>query len=525
MKESITVRPDKIRLINLLEDIKNGRIKIPIFQRDFVWDARQMKELFDSMEKGYPIGSLLFWKPEEGYNSINKFGPYIIEKLSNDVKYILDGFQRLSTLFGILANPEANLLDRQNSRLKDFQLYYDLNNEEFTYSRGKNTSPDFIPLYILIDTFEFLGFIDELRRTIVDENLQTKFINRAKNLAKTFVDYEIPFVDIKGGDIKSSVDIFSRINSRGTQISPDWMVSALSYNPNENFLFSENIDSLLADLEEYNFEQLNRETILHCIESATDKIYFDVKIEDLSRRNDFPEIVSSTLENIRKAVKFLNSVNVIEYRLLPYNTQLIFLSEFFRLNPNPTDNQLALLNRWFWITSYSNYFTIYSLSKQRLALEHFKCFAIGKKTNPVFYLDLELNLSTYLFPDRIDFGSVRSKSFMLFLLNRVRQIANYDTFNITPILDIRYLTTKIRNTKSVFLNDYVTHENLQLYKKYDGSFLIEEDKDNYEFYFINIDIVKLLKLGRIDEAIELRYRLIRDSEKQFVENLGLRYSE
>ncbi len=67
MKEVITVRPDKSRLINILEDINKGRIKIPVFQRDYVWEEKQILELFDSMEKGYPIGSLLFWKPENEY--------------------------------------------------------------------------------------------------------------------------------------------------------------------------------------------------------------------------------------------------------------------------------------------------------------------------------------------------------------------------------------------------------------------------------------------------------------------------
>ncbi|HCY41236.1 MAG TPA: DUF262 domain-containing protein [Prolixibacteraceae bacterium] len=525
MKESITVRPDKIRLINLLEDIKNGSIKIPIFQRDFVWDSRQMKELFDSMEKGYPIGSLLFWKPEEEFNSIDKIGPYIIDKQSKDVKYILDGFQRLSTLFGVLAHPKANRLDNQNSRLKDFQLFYDLSNEEFTYSRSRNNPPDLIPLYILIDTFEFLGFIDDLRKKIVGDNEQNRLIIRAKNLVKILVDYEIPFVDIKGGDINSSVDIFSRINSRGTQISPDWMVSALSYNPNQNFLFSSKIDSLLTSLEEYNFEQLSRETILHCIESATDKIYFDVKIEDLSRRSDFPQIVNQTLDTIEKAVRFLNSVHVIEYRLLPYNTQLIFLSEFYRLNPTPTNHQIALLKKWFWITSYSNYFTIYSLSKQRMALEHFKCFAMGKKNDPVFYLNHDSKLSTYPFPDRIDFGSVRSKTFMLFLLSQVNNLFNKDNSNLRPSLDIRYLSTEIRNTKSVFFNNSVINENLQLLKKNDGSLMLEQDNVDYESYFINNEIIRLLEQGNTQEAIDLRFELIRKSEKQFVKNIGLLYSE
>jgi uncharacterized protein with ParB-like and HNH nuclease domain len=53
------------RLIRYIEDMEKGLIQIPAFQRDFVWSNNDRKDLFDSLKKGYPIGSIIFWKPLE----------------------------------------------------------------------------------------------------------------------------------------------------------------------------------------------------------------------------------------------------------------------------------------------------------------------------------------------------------------------------------------------------------------------------------------------------------------------------
>jgi hypothetical protein len=523
-KENITVRPNKDRLINILDDINKGRIKIPLFQREFVWKDKQMIELFDSMQKGYPIGSLLFWKPQEEYKYYENFGPYKIDEKSNDVKYVLDGFQRLSTLFGALTNPNRLPQYKKETPSKGYAIFYDLIEEEFTYSRKRTPDINLIPLYVLIDTFDFLSFISDMQKLVASEDMYNKLVTKAKQLAKTFVDYEIPYIDITGGDISSSVDIFSRINSTGTRISTDWMVSALSYNPNEGFLFSEKIEEFILKLEKYNFENLSRETILHCIESATGKSYFDVKAESLARDYNFPIIVLSTLKHIERAINFLVAeLNVIEYRLLPYNTQLIFLTEFFRLNPNPLKYQEEKLKNWFWITSYSNYFTITSISKQRRALLEFRQFAEGLNENPVFYPEPNQTFNTSSTPDKIDFGSVRSKTLMLFMLNRFYE--NEIKFDDYPTLELRYLTSGKKTTGNLvpMRSNDINIPNSFMDKKNDASFLLKEPGNQYR-YFLNPDIFNLFHTLNFELMISNRLDLIRKLEADFVSSLGLQYS-
>jgi uncharacterized protein with ParB-like and HNH nuclease domain len=50
---------------HLLTDIDCGRLKVPMFQRDFVWTTAQTASLIDSIIKGYPIGTFIFWKTRD----------------------------------------------------------------------------------------------------------------------------------------------------------------------------------------------------------------------------------------------------------------------------------------------------------------------------------------------------------------------------------------------------------------------------------------------------------------------------
>src|SRR4051812_32598915 len=92
------VTPQVFFLGNILERISKGELRVPKFQRPFVWKPEDMIALFESIENGYPVGSLLFWRTDSDYLSLSTIGPYIIPpNLSAPNNFILDGHQRLST--------------------------------------------------------------------------------------------------------------------------------------------------------------------------------------------------------------------------------------------------------------------------------------------------------------------------------------------------------------------------------------------------------------------------------------------
>ena len=339
MKNKIKIEPRVIRLIRMIEMIEEGQIKIPSFQRDYVWEKKQRIKLFDSISLEYPIGTILLWKPESGkrFKINDEFGPYVVDKISEDgFFYILDGFQRLATIFGCLTSPDKTSYDFDKEKQKEFSIHYDLENKEFNLPRGESEITN-IPIYILTDTFAYLDFVEKLRNEIQDKEKVDKLIERGRKLSAILIDYQIPYIEMRGGDIKQAVNIFSRVNSTGSLISPDWMLSALTSDEANNFNLGEIIGELLEHLKKYNFQDLKREVILQCIQTSFGSIYFDSKIEDFNEKSDFREKTIKTIESIKKSIEFLyEELLVLERKFLPYNIQLIFISYFFYKIPKPS---------------------------------------------------------------------------------------------------------------------------------------------------------------------------------------------
>lgn len=87
----------------LFLEIDSGQIKLPMFQREFVWDKEQSAKLIDSILKGYPIGTFIFWKTREALRSVKDIGNHSLpESPKGDyAQYILDGQQRITSLYAI----------------------------------------------------------------------------------------------------------------------------------------------------------------------------------------------------------------------------------------------------------------------------------------------------------------------------------------------------------------------------------------------------------------------------------------
>ena len=96
--------PSSTQFSALIVDIEKGQIKIPQFQRDFVWELTKSANLMDSIIKGYPIGTFIFWKTKERLRSVRNIGGVELpESLSGDyIHFVLDGQQRLTSLFASL---------------------------------------------------------------------------------------------------------------------------------------------------------------------------------------------------------------------------------------------------------------------------------------------------------------------------------------------------------------------------------------------------------------------------------------
>lgn len=107
----------------LISDVEKGQIKIPQFQRAFVWDLKKSSKLLDSIIKGYPIGTFIFWKTNERLRSIRNLGNLNLPEANEGdfIDYVLDGQQRPKSLFATLKGLK---IIRDDGKTDDYDEMY-----------------------------------------------------------------------------------------------------------------------------------------------------------------------------------------------------------------------------------------------------------------------------------------------------------------------------------------------------------------------------------------------------------------
>lgn len=523
MKQKLNIEPGSKTISSLIDSIRQGKIQVPPFQRDFVWDRKNIIKLFDSIRKGYPIGTLFLWRPAvpSDWDGISKLGSYSIPKSSSQDFYVLDGFQRLSTLFGCLVNHEQSDLECDDSMWEHlFNLYYDTKEDTFTFLPSKS-KPKYwhFPMTVFLVASDFRKYSREhLEKECQDDLEITELLNKADKLSSILLDYRIGTIEINNADINQAAEIFSRINTEGTKVSIDWMVHALSYDKNSNFNMAKVTDDLLVSLQDYHFETLSRNTVFRCFQSSFGKIFFDQNaIERLATEKNFKDVIEKdSVPAIQKAVKFLyEELHVLDRTLLPYNVQIVFIMEFFRQLDNPTKEQLTWLKTWFWRTTYSSFFTNGSLSDQREEYNSFKAYLKTGEYVPCDFLKQNSSLE-YVFPEKINLRGVRSCALALFVINHLFQCCP------NQMQEAVYRQTNVLSAISDYYcpcteNTLFTDVEAKAYKHLTAEAvnLLSTDEDYHEDW----DILKASFFEDLDQ-LDSRRNLMTEAEKAFIEDLG-----
>ncbi len=90
---------------DLVKDVRNGRIGLPDLQRPFVWKDNKVRELFDSMLKGYPIGYIMLWESPADYESKKSTIGDNSKTYEDPKELVIDGQQHMKrTLSGSVAS-------------------------------------------------------------------------------------------------------------------------------------------------------------------------------------------------------------------------------------------------------------------------------------------------------------------------------------------------------------------------------------------------------------------------------------
>src|SRR5262245_12053897 len=163
-----------------IERVQAGQVRIPAFQRGFVWDAERVAYLMDSIFKGYPFGSLFLWRTRTQLRSERNLGPFRLPDREPDypIDYVLDGQQRLTSIFGVFQadlTPDADLDASWTNVYFDFTAEHDLQESQFLALDADSVDADtHFPVDTLFDVVRYREATERLRdeRIKVIDNVQ-----------------------------------------------------------------------------------------------------------------------------------------------------------------------------------------------------------------------------------------------------------------------------------------------------------------------------------------------------------------
>jgi hypothetical protein len=218
-------------LSKLIADIDIGEIGLPEIQRPFVWTNKKIRDLFDSMYKGFPVGYLLFWSNGVG-GGHKQIGTVKKQKVPRLL--IVDGQQRLTSLYAVLKGQEVLRSDYTSNKI---QIAFNPTQEKFEVADAAiKRNPEWIPDISRIWSGEtkphrFMKdyIIDLKNKTSIEQDKEDELFENMDNLYD-LQNYPFTALELSRNINEEDVaDVFVRINSKGTLLNQaDFILTLMS---------------------------------------------------------------------------------------------------------------------------------------------------------------------------------------------------------------------------------------------------------------------------------------------------------
>lgn len=382
----MATRPEAI--LTLLNQIHNDhQLVLPDIQRDFVWTQDQIRALMDSIMRGYPFGSLLFWQTrfkEVPYREfVQDFMPPVtfVPKLKpkgTALKMVLDGQQRLQSLYvAIRGSHEGrrlyfNITSGPGTESESADLAEGIGTAyRFEFWREDNSNrPKRLMLVsevvnwpnrhedLMIDkAIEAVGLAgDEASRARSNMRLLRKMVNQGDLVPVETIDEEAPNEET-ARTIDEILDIFVRVNTGGTRLSRSDLMFSLLKSKWTTARIS--FDELLRDTQRRSPINLDKDFIIRGLLTVTDApVSYDV--DNVKRHWDKME---AAFEQFSKALKaaldFCSSpdARILSASLLnPANTLYLVVYYLFHFpNGSVPDGERKNLRSFLLFALFNNF--------------------------------------------------------------------------------------------------------------------------------------------------------------------------
>lgn len=329
-------------LASLMHDMKKGRIRIPRFQRIFVWERKRIQELLDSMLKEYPIGTIFLWKAPSEYNHLLRTVSYLnqppLERYQN-YSLLLDGQQRLTSLYSVV-----NGLTVEDEDYRKIVVDLNPRDPERTFQYREPNNRRWVSVQDLLnDNFAIYNNLpsDEHRERFA----------RTKEL---LINYPFSVVTVEDMNLDEAIEIFERINRLGKPLSRYDLITASVLQEDFDLREKTKNDIIIpfqkngfGDIAETSIPQALALNIKNSTESSTQ---MDLK------KDEVKSAWNHTVESFRFAIEYVQlNLGVKRVEFLPYDAILPVLSYYFYYYDSNAVNikHRDLLEQWFWRVAFS----------------------------------------------------------------------------------------------------------------------------------------------------------------------------
>ena len=381
------IKPTDKGITTYLDELKNFAYQIPTFQRDVVWERENVKKIWDSIYKFYPLVSILVWKTDIELQNHRQIGGHQIannHSFSSEFQYLLDGQQRTTSLLTSLYGGTIKGRDSFDPSLyvdlsvetdddtddevykKRFLYWDEIDDKGGTFKRNTGRKNKFSSGLIvkLVDIKEQFDTIQEkiVNHPDVSQQYNHPYWVELRRIKQVLDNYRLSFIELKGIKVAEVCQIFERINQAGKPLDIFDIVVAKTFRPQQNgnhgFYLRELLDNFRAtnnskflQIDNFDFLQviglIIRENIPNSgIRNITPTYLNNITTEQIE------EIWENTKVALLKVFDFFeNTLNIKGPQLVPYRYFYLTIACYFYKNDHPNYD---FLKKYFWYNSFHN---------------------------------------------------------------------------------------------------------------------------------------------------------------------------
>lgn len=403
------------RIQKIIDKITSGEIRIPSFQRDYIWEPENVAFLMDSIYKGFPIGSVLFWRTGEKLHTEKQLGNYRLPEPTKNfpIDYVLDGQQRITSIFTVFQTELKPTTEIEVEIYFNMDDPYDTQKSRFIpfYKSDEVDLKKYFPISVLFNTVAYRKATSKLsdERIIEIDKLQEKF-----------KDYTLPYTVLETDNKENVAIVFERINRAGMPLNNFQLFNAWSWS--ESFDLQEELNSLSNDLEEFEFEGLveQQDLLLKCFTGVilgNTNPKNVIKLDGNLIRKNYNKIKTG----IKSSIDFLRKeLNIYSLKSIPYTSMLVPLTAFFASDKKNgelyDDKQRQALVRWFWRCCFSRRYSSGVNDAQESDIEKMKKLKNNSNYN---ICDFTCHITESFFQEnQFSAGASAAKTFILMLASK-----------------------------------------------------------------------------------------------------------